>query len=126
MTELCCPSPRNDLDAFFWSQTVIIAPVPGGVFAQPDRLSLLPLLLLGSPPLFHQEHDPVLQQVDVPHRFYYREMYLPQLTSAASLDAGFAGAGVFDGGSLWRQRLDSTAAEQLTAGSGYDFLHSLR
>lgn len=25
--------------------------------------------------------EPVLKQIDVPHNYYYREMYLPQVTS---------------------------------------------
>ena len=89
-----------------------------------DNLSLLPLLLLASLPLFCQQRDPVLQQVDVPHRYYYREMYLPQLTSGPSAAAWTpdSRALVYSmAGSLWRQRLDSTTAEQLTAGPGYDY-----
>ena len=88
-----------------------------------DRLSLLPLLLIVSLPLFCQR-DPVLQQVDVPHRYYYREMYLPQLTTGPSAAAWTpdSRALVYSmAGSLWRQRLDSTTAEQLTAGPGYDY-----
>src|SRR6185369_15319117 len=75
-------------------------------------------------PLFCQQRDPVLQQVDVPHRYYYREMYLPQLTSGPSAAAWTpdSRALVYSmAGSLWRQRLDSTTAEQLTAGPGYDY-----
>ena len=28
------------------------------------------------------QRDPVLKQIDVPHPYYFREMYLPQLTAA--------------------------------------------
>ncbi|HKS76067.1 MAG TPA: CehA/McbA family metallohydrolase [Terriglobales bacterium] len=88
-----------------------------------DRLSLLPFVLIACLPLFCQR-DPVLQQVDVPHRYYYREMYLPQLTTGPSAAAWTpdSRALVFSmAGSLWRQRLDSTLAEQLTSGAGYDY-----
>ena len=64
---------------------------------------------------------PVLSQIALPHNYYYRELYLPQLTTGPSSVAWSA-----DGqtvvysmlGSLWRQRVDGTAAEQLTDGGG--------
>jgi Tol biopolymer transport system component len=70
------------------------------------------------------QREPVLRQIKVPHAYYYREMYLPQLTSGPS--------GVTwspDGqeliysmqGSLWRQRLGSKEARQLTTGPGYAY-----
>ena len=68
--------------------------------------------------------QPVVPPIDLPHSYYYREMYLPQLTSGPS---GVAWAPdsrevVFSmAGSLWRQKLDSTSAEQLTDGPGYDY-----
>ncbi|HTC78755.1 MAG TPA: hypothetical protein VK657_09070, partial [Terriglobales bacterium] len=75
---------------------------------------------------------PVLKQIQLPHRYYYREMYLPQLTSRPSsvawipkVDAG--GRRTSDEvifsmqGSLWRQRLDATTATQITFGPGYDY-----
>src|SRR5436853_4982149 len=83
---------------------------------------------------------PVLQQIDLPHPYYYREMYLPQLTSGPSSVAWIPSqaqgmppmrpgvtharsqAALFSmQGSLWRQRLDSAIAEQLTDGPGYDY-----
>ncbi len=88
------------------------------------RLSFLVFLLATSLPLFCQQRDPVLQQVDVPHRYYYREMYLPQLTtgpSAASWTPDSRSLVYSMAGSLWRQKLDSAVAEQLTAGAGYDY-----
>ena len=33
------------------------------------------------------QRDPVLKQIDLPHRYYYREMYLPQLTTGPSAAA---------------------------------------
>ena len=69
------------------------------------------------------EREPVLKQIQVPHPYYYREMYLPQVTSGPD-----AAAWSPDGtelvyamqGSLWRQKLGSTEAVQLTDGPGYD------
>lgn len=67
---------------------------------------------------------PVLHQIELPHSYYYREMYLPQLTSGpASLawspdsrELVFAMAG-----SLWRQAVEGRAARQLTADRSYDY-----
>ena len=56
--------------------------------------------------------------------YYYREMYLPQLTTGPSAVAWAPDSSslVYSmAGSLWRQKLDSTVAEQLTAGPGYDY-----
>lgn len=68
--------------------------------------------------------EPVLKQIALPHPYYYREMYLPQLTSGPS-SVGWSPDSkevVYSmAGSLWRQRLDSGTAEQLTAGPGYDY-----
>jgi Tol biopolymer transport system component len=66
----------------------------------------------------------VLKQIHVPHPYYYREMYLPQLTTGPSAAAWTPDSNslIYSmGGSLWRQRIDSTIAEQLTAGPGYDY-----
>jgi hypothetical protein len=70
------------------------------------------------------ERRPVLDQIDLPHPYYYREMYLPQLTSGpSSLSWSPDGAELIYSmaGSLWRQRLDSAVAVQLTDGEGYDY-----
>jgi Tol biopolymer transport system component len=67
---------------------------------------------------------PVLKQIDLPHPYYYREMYLPQLTSGPSAVAWSPDSRMLIysmAGSLWRQDLESTTAEQLTAGPGYDY-----
>jgi TolB protein len=81
------------------------------------------LLLLICVPCFAQR-DPVLKQIDLPHSYYYREMYLPQLTtgpSAAAWSPDSRSLVYSMAGSLWRQALGNTKAEQLTAGSGYDY-----
>jgi Tol biopolymer transport system component len=68
--------------------------------------------------------EPVLKQINLPHAYYYREMYLPQLTTGPSAAAWApdSRALVYSmAGSLWRQDVDSTAAEQITAGQGYDY-----
>jgi Tol biopolymer transport system component len=66
----------------------------------------------------------VLKQIDLPHSYYYREMYLPQLTTGPSSLAWSPDSRslVYSmAGSLWRQDVGSTKAEQLTAGPGYDY-----
>lgn len=70
------------------------------------------------------ERTTVLRQIDVPHNYYFREMYLPQLTSGPSALAWSPDGGelVYSmQGSLWRQPLDSGVAVELTAGPGYDY-----
>ncbi len=88
------------------------------------RKHVVPLvILLASLPLFAQR-EPVLKQIDLPHSYYYREMYLPQLTTGPSAVAWAPDSRtvVYSmAGSLWRQKLDSAVAEQLTAGPGYDY-----
>ena len=68
--------------------------------------------------------QPAVPPIDLPHSYYYREMYLPQLTSGPSAVAWAPDSRevVFSmAGSLWRQKIDSTSAEQLTDGPGYDY-----
>jgi TolB protein len=87
------------------------------------RIGLLLLLVVTSLWLFAQR-EPVLTQIDLPHPYYYREMYLPQLTTGPSAVAWAPDSRsvIYSmAGSLWRQKLDSTVAEQLTAGPGYDY-----
>jgi hypothetical protein len=69
--------------------------------------------------------EPVLRQVSAPHNYYWRELYLPQLTVGPS-GASFMPSGdelVYSmGGSLWRQRIGSPAATELTHPAGaYDY-----
>lgn len=70
------------------------------------------------------QRQAVLKQIDVPHNYYFREMYLPQLTSGPS-SVAFAPDGktlVYSmQGTLWKQAIDSTEAQQLTSGPGYDY-----
>jgi TolB protein len=95
--------------------------------AEAVRRACFPLLALatlatGSP--LAAQRAPVLQQVKVRHPYYYREMFIPEPTSGPS-----AAAWSPDGtelvysmqGSLWRQRVGSTEARQLTDGPGYDY-----
>ncbi len=70
------------------------------------------------------QRKPVLPQIDLPHPYYYREMYLPQLTSGPSSVAWSPDSKevVYSmAGSLWRQKIDSQTAQQLTDGPGYDY-----
>jgi Tol biopolymer transport system component len=70
------------------------------------------------------QREAVLKQIDLPHAYYYREMYLPQLTSGPS-SVAWAPDGqslVYSmGGSLWQQQIDSDKATELTHGPGYDY-----
>jgi TolB protein len=70
------------------------------------------------------QRRPVLSQIDEPHPYYYRELYLPQLTSGPSSLTWSPDSKelIYSmSGSLWRQRLDSSEAIQLTDGDGYDY-----
>ena len=70
------------------------------------------------------QRRPVLSQIDEPHPYYYRELYLPQLTSGPSSLCWMPDSKelIYSmGGSLWRQKLDSKEPVQLTDGPGYDF-----
>jgi TolB protein len=75
----------------------------------------------------HAERQAVLQQIDLPHPYYFREMYLPQLTSGPSSLAWSPDSAelIYSmAGSLWRQKIGAGAAagaaQQLTAAS-YDY-----
>jgi hypothetical protein len=65
----------------------------------------------------------VLDQIRVPHPYYFREMYLPQVTSGPTAPSWSP-----DGselvyamqGTIWRQRIESAQALQITDGPGYD------
>lgn len=83
------------------------------------------LLVLALPfSLASAQREPVLKQIDLPHPYYYREMYVPQLTTGPSSAAWSPDSQTLVysmAGSLWRQKLDSNEAEQITAGPGYDY-----
>ncbi|MCB0658763.1 MAG: PD40 domain-containing protein, partial [Saprospiraceae bacterium] len=67
---------------------------------------------------------PVLPQIELPHDYYFRELYLPQLMSGPSApDWSPDGQQLVYSmaGSLWRQEIASHTAWQLTDGDGYDY-----
>jgi TolB protein len=87
------------------------------------KIRLLLLLLITCLSCFAQR-EAVLKQIDLPHPYYFREMYLPQLTtgpSAAAWSPDSYSLVYSMAGSLWRQELRSAKAEQLTVGPGYDY-----
>ena len=73
--------------------------------------------------LAYAQREPVLKQIDVPHDYYFREMYLPQLTTGPS-SVTWSPDGeevVYSmGGSLWRQKVNETTTRQIT-NNGYDY-----
>src|SRR5512135_2121990 len=88
------------------------------------RLGRATLALFAASAAARGEREPVLKQINEPHPYYYREMYLPQLTTGPSSVtwAGDSQTLIYSmAGSLWKQGLDSSVAEQLTAGPGYDY-----
>jgi len=70
------------------------------------------------------QREGVLKQVDLPHAYYWREMYVPQATSGPS-SATWSPDGtelIYSmQGTLWRQRIGSLVATQLTSGPVYDY-----
>jgi len=86
-----------------------------------DRRLALACALI--PAGLHAQRAPVLKQVDLPHAYYWREMYVPQVTSGPS-SATWSPDGtelIYSmQGWLWRQRIGSDTAAQLTSGPMYD------
>ena len=83
----------------------------------------LSLLLFGG--TAHAGREPVLKQVDLSHSYYWRELYLPQLTTGPS-SLSFMPDGkslIYSmAGSLWRQEIGSDQAIELThPNSAYDY-----
>jgi TolB protein len=89
------------------------------------RILTITLAMLACwPGVLGAQREPVLKQIDVPHPYYYREMYLPQLTTGPNSVAWLPDSRsvVYSmGGTLWRQGLSSESANQLTDGPGYDY-----
>ncbi|MGO4551293.1 CehA/McbA family metallohydrolase [Lysobacter sp. 2RAF19] len=82
-------------------------------------------MLLASAVAAASGREPVLRQVDLPHNYYWRELYIPQLTTGPS-SASFLPDSetlVYSmGGSLWRQRIGDDEATELTHAKGaYDY-----
>jgi len=89
------------------------------------RMAMVAALLLGVAGPSEAGREPVLKQVDLPHSYYWRELYIPQLTTGPS-SLSFTPDGralVYSmGGSLWRQAIGSDEAIELTrAKGGYDY-----
>jgi len=86
---------------------------------------MLAAALLGLAGVAEAGREPVLKQVDLPHSYYWRELYLPQLTTGPS-SVSFTpdgGALIYSmAGSLWRQAIGSDEAVELTHPAGaYDY-----
>src|SRR6187431_1082502 len=81
-------------------------------------------LLFYLPLYLSAQRVPVLDQIKLPHNYYYREFYLPQLTSGPSA-ATWSPDGkqlIYSmGGSLWKQEIGEEKAIQLTDDVGYDY-----
>ena len=82
-------------------------------------------MLLGLAGGVEAGREPVLKQVDLPHSYYWRELFVPQLTTGPS-SVSFTpdgGALIYSmGGSLWRQTIGSDEAVELTHARGaYDY-----
>ena len=72
----------------------------------------------------HADRVRVLPQIDLPHDYYFREMYLPQLTTGPSA-VTFSPDGrelIYSmAGSLWRQKVGSESATEITHGDAYGY-----
>jgi Tol biopolymer transport system component len=90
------------------------------------RLAAGILALLGFVPLSAgAAREPVLNQVKLPHNYYWRELYLPQFTTGPS-SAAFMPSGeelIFSmQGSLWRRSIEPGEAIEITHAEGaYDY-----
>ncbi len=75
-------------------------------------------------PAAASERVGALAQVTAPHSYYWREMYVPQVTSGpSSLSWSGDGKSLYFSmqGRIWRQSIDGKVAEQITSGAGYDY-----
>jgi len=87
------------------------------------RLAALVALLAG-PDALGAQRVPLLTQVREPHPYYWRELYLPQLTtgpSGVTWSPDGTSLAFSMRGTLWRQHVDSGVALQLTDGATYDY-----
>ena len=72
----------------------------------PQTWIRLLVVLIATPLSLLAQREPVLKQIDLPHSYYFREMYLPQLTTGPSSVAWTPDSRslVYSmAGSLWRQ-----------------------
>jgi hypothetical protein len=68
------------------------------------------------------QRAPMLPQIKLPHSYYFREMFVPQVTTGpGSVAWSPDGREVVIAmrGSLWRHRLDSSSTDQIVWGAGY-------
>jgi Tol biopolymer transport system component len=88
------------------------------------RLFVAGLALILASPGAYADRTRVLAQIDLPHDYYFREMYLPQLTTGPSA-VTFSPDGheliYAMAGSLWRQKIGRDSATELTHSDGYDY-----
>lgn len=83
--------------------------------------SSIMLLVLGG---LVGQREYTFSQIDLPHNYYFKELYIPQLTGgASSLSWSPDGKSlVFSmSGSLWIQNVSTNKAIQITDGAGYDY-----
>jgi hypothetical protein len=88
-------------------------------------ISILAATLLALTGTAEAGREPVFKQVDLPHSYYWRELYLPQVTTGPS-SVAFMPSGrelIYSmAGSLWRQAIGSGEAVELTHAVGaYDY-----
>jgi Tol biopolymer transport system component len=94
------------------------------IFLSTRHWAALSIIFLGISLTATAQREAVLKQINEPHAYYFREMYLPQLTTGPSAVAWSPDSKtvVYSmAGSLWLQKIDSQTTEQLTAGPGYDY-----
>ncbi|WP_037551695.1 CehA/McbA family metallohydrolase [Sphingomonas sp. URHD0057] len=89
------------------------------------RFAAFAALLFAASAAIAAGREPVLKQVDLPHNYYWRELYIPQLTTGPS-SVSFTPDGtalIYSmAGSLWRQAIGSDEATELTHPRGaYDY-----
>lgn len=90
----------------------------------PQPLTWVSVIAAAAAAVPSTSREPVLKQIRLPHAYYYREMYVPQVTSGPT-SATWSPDGqelIYSmQGSLWRQRIASNEATQVTSGDGYDY-----